>query len=180
MNDSLLSLKETQNLSRIAAEAVAGDFVEVGVFKGASAETLCQHLKDRQLHLFDTWQGIVSVHPEDKKTRSNFGIGRYATDQDSVVKRLKPYHNVYFYPGEFPDTYTTQIKKVALLHIDVDLYAPTKAALELFWDAIPTDGKIIVHDYPTFEGVRIAVDNFLKDRTHKLQQLTKEQVLIIK
>ena len=48
----------------------------------------------------------------------------------------------------------------AFVSIDADLYAPTAAALPLFWDRLSPGGVIMVHDYNStqFPGVGKAVN----------------------
>lgn len=163
-----------------ATSSLKGDIVEVGVYKGGTAFLVCQEKGDRKLHLFDTWKGIVSTSEEDKLTHSNFSIGRYSAELEPVKELLKEYNDVFFYQGEFPESYEKNIDKISLLHIDVDLYAPTRHALEIFWDKIERNGIIVLHDYPSFEGVRLAVDEALKGKDFIKVQTTKEQTIIIK
>lgn len=164
-----------------AVSDLSGDIVEVGVYKGGSAELICKEKGDKVLHLFDTWEGIVSTSPEDLLTHSRFSPGRYLASLEETKKRLEPYSNVLFYKGEFPETYQNNIDKISLLNLDVDLYKPTKFALEILWDKIEVGGIIVLHDYPFFEAVRLVVDNFLADKEYtKIQTFEKSQAIIIK
>lgn len=163
-----------------ATAELDGDIVEVGVYRGGTAWLMCQNKGERKVHLFDTWKGIVSTSEEDKLTHSNFSIGRYSADIEIAKDLLKEYKDVYFYQGEFPNSYQKNIDKISLLHIDVDLYAPTRHALEIFWDKIQPKGIVVLHDYPSFEGVRLAVDEALRDKDYVKIQTSKEQAIIIK
>ena len=48
------------------------------------------------------------------------------------------------------------------VHVDLDLYAPIKAALEQSWEQVVPGGVVLVHDYGCygFPGARTAVDEF--------------------
>ena len=59
-------------------------------------------------------------------------------------------------------------EKIALLHIDLDLYEGYKYSLEIFWDQIQTGGIILFDEYNEIEwpGATKAVNDFL--HTHNL------------
>ena len=50
------------------------------------------------------------------------------------------------------------------MHIDVDLYEPTKVILEKLYDKVTTGGIIIFDDYGAFAGTNKAVDDFFKNK----------------
>ena len=50
--------------------------------------------------------------------------------------------------------------KISLLHIDVDLYEPSKYILEKLFDKVTKGGIIIFDDYGAFAGTNKAVDDF--------------------
>ena len=50
------------------------------------------------------------------------------------------------------------------MHLDVDLYRPTHAGLELFYPLVSKGGFIVVHDYNAWPGARKATDDFLAGR----------------
>ena len=57
-------------------------------------------------------------------------------------------------------------QKIALLHIDLDLYDGYKYALELFWDQIQSGGIIVFDEFDTVDwpGATLAVKEFLESR----------------
>ncbi len=57
-----------------------------------------------------------------------------------------------------------QIREIAILHIDADLYESVKLCLEKFYDSVQPGGYIVLDDYGDWEGCRIATDEFLKKR----------------
>ena len=59
--------------------------------------------------------------------------------------------------------------RFALVHLDCDLYAPTRAAMEFFYPRLTRGGLLVVHDYASghWPGVVRAVDEFLADKPEK-------------
>jgi O-methyltransferase len=54
-------------------------------------------------------------------------------------------------------------EKFGLLHLDCDLYRPTKHSIEFFWPRIAPGGRIVVDDYGSnsARGVKEAVQEVL-------------------
>lgn len=48
-----------------AATKIAGDFAEVGVYRGGSAKLICEAKGERPLHLFDTFGGLPPTGEHD-------------------------------------------------------------------------------------------------------------------
>jgi hypothetical protein len=52
----------------------------------------------------------------------------------------------------------------AFVHVDVDLYQPTRDSLEFFFPRLAAGGALVVDDYnwARFPGARTAVDEFVR------------------
>jgi O-methyltransferase len=173
---------QTQRLKR---ENIRGDFAELGVYKGDTAEIL--HLLDgeRKLHLFDTFEGFcekdlkVEEGEAASYTRHNFAD----TSLEKVKKRLNGSKFV-FHKGYFPETAkAVEDVEFALVSMDADLYNPTKAGLEFFYPRLVPGGVIIVHDYnPKWSGIMKAVNEFAAAIPETAVPLTDKDssVMIIK
>ena len=62
--------------------------------------------------------------------------------------------------------------KIALLHLDMDIYSSTKFALNKLYKKMSPNGIILIDDYSTVEGATKAVDEFLKkNKKLKLNKL---------
>jgi O-methyltransferase len=74
-------------------------------------------------------------------------------------------------PGLFPDSIATVAlpERFVVVHLDCDLYEPTKAGLEYFCSRMAHGGLIIVHDYGSshWPGVKAAVDEVLSQRPER-------------
>lgn len=62
--------------------------------------------------------------------------------------------------------------RISLLHIDVDIYEPTKLALEILYDKVVPGGVIIMDDYGCVEGGTIAIEEFFSDKREEFQKLS--------
>jgi len=153
----LLNLRQLQN------EGIDGDFAELGVWRGNSAAVLAAHAaKDqRKLYLFDTFAGFDARDA----TRDRAKPGYFADTSIGYVRETVGHNSTTVYvPGYFPDSITPEVQstKFALVHIDCDLYAPMKAALEFFYPRTSRGGMMILHDYSsgTWSGATQAIDEF--------------------
>ncbi len=151
-------------------EGIDGSFVECGTMNGGSAGLMASIGKDRQIWLFDSWQGLPEPTKYDVKLSGEKGNkGRARGSREKVEELLfdKLRLNggrVHFVEGWFEDTITSHIDKVgkiALLHLDCDYYESVKLCLESLYDSIVERGLIIVDDYIDWKGCRKAVDEFV-------------------
>ena len=74
---------------------------------------------------------------------------------------------IEFHTGWFQDTVPTQAAKIgpiAVLRLDGDWYASTKVCLDHMYDQVSDGGFIIIDDYGTYDGCRLAVDEFFSSR----------------
>lgn len=61
--------------------------------------------------------------------------------------------------------------KISLLHIDVDVFEPTKLILENLWDKMVVGGILMLDDYGTVEGETRAVDEFFDNKNIIINKL---------
>jgi O-methyltransferase len=148
---------------RLEKEQVPGVFAEVGVYKGESARVLKALAPSRVLHLFDTFSGF----PASDLAGETGEAATYTTDNfrdtsvSAVLARIGGTEGVVVHEGYFPATAGGFSLPVALVSLDADLYAPTRAALDLFYPLLSPGGVILVHDYNAkWPGILRAVDEF--------------------
>jgi hypothetical protein len=154
-----------------------GDFAEVGVFHGLSAEVICRAKGENELWLFDTFEGMPKVGTQD----TLFEAGTYKGSLDGVKSRLSPWRGVHIIKGLFPQSATPVLdKQFAFVHLDVDIYESTRAALEFFYQRMIEGGIIISHDYGQAAGVRRAFDEFFCGKKEKVIELPMSQCAVIK
>ncbi len=150
-------------VERLKSENVQGAFAELGVYQGHTAEILHLMDQEREIHLFDTFEGFTQKDLENETgkaatyTKHNFAD----TSIERVKAKLKS-DKFVFHKGYFPEsTKSLQPQKYSLVSMDVDLYNPTKAGLEYFYPLLQKGGVLLIHDHkPDWPGIMKAVEEF--------------------
>lgn len=165
-----------------------GVVIELGVFKGASfirfatfRDTL-ESASSRKVIGFDAF-GQFPV-PADSTSSDKAFIAKFEADaghgiSDKELQQAldnKGIKNTELIRGDITKTLPAYLEqhrelRIALLHIDVDVYEPTKLALELLYQYIVPGGLIIFDDYGTVEGETVAADEFIKRHSLKIHKL---------
>lgn len=157
---------------------IKGEIAEVGVYTGGSAKLIAEMVPDKEIHLFDSFEGLPT--PEDVDPEK-FTEGQYGADLEDVRAYLSAYPNVHLYKGFFPATSgPIESKKFSFVHLDVDLYQSTKESLEFFYPRMSPGGVLLSHDYMTAEGVRKAFDEFMQDKPEALFESSWSQCFFVK
>jgi O-methyltransferase len=155
-----------------------GDFVEVGVYKGASAKLIASVKGDKNFHLFDTFEGLPPSSENDPGVHRQ---NQYRCSLESVQEYLSPYNNLHFHKGIFPDsTKGLPEAKYTFAHFDVDLYDGTVACLEYFYPRMMPGGIILSHDYGLLSGVEKAFDEFFADKPESVIEQPTTQCMVVK
>jgi len=150
-------------VQRLRQSQIPGVFVELGVYRGDSAAILHQMDPTRPFHLFDTFTGFTA---DDLKSETGeaatYTPDHFAdTNVSRVLKKIDGDHNIIIHQGYFPDTALGFNLPIALANLDADLYKPTRAGLELFYQNLSPGGVIMIHDYnDRWPGVMKAVNDF--------------------
>ena len=161
-----LRLSTTRLLAKELSErSVPGAVAELGVYKGVFAAELNRLYPDRELYLFDTFEGFDE---SEAAKDTSFGFSRSNagdfgdTDVSSVLARMPYPEKVHIHKGRFPETMPEDLPELCFVSLDPDLFEPTKAGLEHFWPKLSKGGVIVIHDYNStqFSGVKKAVREF--------------------
>ncbi|MCP4711866.1 MAG: macrocin-O-methyltransferase [Planctomycetes bacterium] len=149
-------------------EPIVGDIAEVGVFQGGTAKLIATLKKNRSLHLFDSFCGMLeTTDGKDLHQKGDFT----ETSVESVKKYLAEFAGIHFYPGWFPETAEpVKDKTFSLVHLDVDLYKSTLDALEFFYPRLNRGGFIVSHDYHSIvcPGVGEAFEKFFQGKPESI------------
>ncbi|MDO4489659.1 MAG: TylF/MycF/NovP-related O-methyltransferase [Lachnospiraceae bacterium] len=152
--------------TRIHDLKIQGVVAELGVYKGDLARKLNALFPDRDLYLFDTFEGFScnDIDIETEKDCSKAAEGDFSDTSVELVRSRMPHpQQVVFRKGYFPDTAVgLEDTTFALVSLDADLYAPILAGLRFFWPRLSKGGMILLHDYGNqrFHGARQAVEAF--------------------
>lgn len=143
---------------------------EAGVFAGDFAKWINYYYSDRNLHLFDTFEGFNENDLEYEKGKSDAKKGDYSNTSESIVISKMPYKDkVSIHKGYFPQSASNLEGEFCFVNLDLDLYEPTYAGLNLFSRKMVKNGVILVHDYfaTNFKGPKLAVDRFIEENSGK-------------
>ena len=93
-----------------------------------------------------------------EKSLQGKGIGNIELVKGNILETLDQYLERY------PFT------RIALLHIDTDVYEPAKYGLEKLFERVVKGGAIVFDDYATVEGETLAIDEFFKDKDYEFRK----------
>ena len=163
-----------------------GQVVECGVFKATSLvrwatfRELVESPFSRRIIGFD----IFGSFPRHDDAADN----QFAAHHDAVagqglslsqvreVLAHKGIRNVELVAGDVIETIPAYVAahpelRIALLHVDVDVYKPSKVALDALYELVVPGGLLVFDDYGTVAGETRAVDELLQAHGLTLHKL---------
>lgn len=166
---------------------IPGDVMELGVFKGGSLLQFCtfrellENENSRKIVGFDMFGEfpMTSKVSSDMEFIDNWNEsfkGEFISESDLYQSlAYKKFENVELVAGDILDTIDDYLKKypytqIALLHIDTDVYEPSKAGLEKLYDKVVKNGVVVLDDYATVEGETLAVNEFFADKNVEIKK----------
>lgn len=164
-----------------------GCIVELGVFRGSSfftwsnlLETFCAGDRYKKVFGFDHFEGLAPSDftskdgADDNTVHKN--VGGYKATAEEVRALVSMHNNDLLLPGsercrlvegDIVETLPKFLEenpglKINLLHFDMDLYKPTKYALELLYPLVVKGGIICFDEYGLipWQGETLAVDEY--------------------
>ncbi len=168
-----------QLVRRVLAQGIEGDLAECGCWKGTSAYQIAAAMQEAEsgsaLHIFDSFEGGLSDKKNEDINARIVQSGQqieqekqgFASSEKEVQDNLGGFDFVLYYRGWIPERFPeVEEQRFSFVHIDVDLYEPTKQSLEFFFERLHMGGVIVVDDYgyTQFPGAKRAVDEFLVGR----------------
>lgn len=167
-----------------------GCIVEIGVYRGASfftwsklLETFCPTDRRRKVFGFDHFLGLQDFHekdgamdPRDGKIPSGYSTHNVKEE----VERLVQIHNMdnlvsgvercRLIEGDIKDTIPKFLEenpglRICLLHLDADLYEPTKVALKHLYPLVIKGGYVVFDEYGLipWEGESRAAEEYFDE-----------------
>jgi hypothetical protein len=172
----------TFQMADYAAALPVGDVIECGCWHGHSTVAIATMLARRgftgKFHVFDSFEGGLSAFTEKDESyfkltdaEKRVQVKQFESDYDFVDSITRDFGFVELHRGWIPQSFETFAPgPIKFAHIDVDMYEPTKASLELFWEHMVPGGCIVVDDYNhgVFEGATRAVDEFLAGKAPRI------------
>jgi len=174
-----------------------GSIVELGVSRGISFFTFHKLLEilaptdtSKKVYGFDSFDGLTDFSDRDGSSStdaaSDKGIGGWSAsgveseifalaklfNQDNILARERS----RLIKGRVQESIPAFLKetpgvRISLLHFDMDLYEPTKFALEVLWDLVVPGGVIVLDEYglPPWGGEAAAFDEFCRERAIQIR-----------
>jgi O-methyltransferase len=151
-----------RSFAHARAQGISGDYLEFGVFKGASllhAQKLADALSLGAMRLigFDSFEGLPD---EADQRREVFYKGQYSCGEQQVRAWLSQngadWRRLILVPGFYDDTLNPQKKrelgltKCAVAMLDCDIYSSTKVALGWIDDIIGPGSVVILDDWDAY------------------------------
>ena len=175
-----------QAVKYVVRSPVPGAIVECGVWRGGSSmlaalALLEEGVSDRELWLYDTYEGMAEPGEHDRDFRGvaakELLEGADRQDEQSVwcyssldaVQRNMastgyPASRIRYVQGKVEDRIPAEMPgEIALLRLDTDFYESTYHELRHLFPRIAPGGILIIDDYGHWEGARRATDQFFRE-----------------
>jgi O-methyltransferase len=174
----------------LVRHGIEGDVVECGVWRGGSMQAIALTLMEqgdtsRDLHLFDTFQGMSEptehdFRVKDGRTADELMETRETTAKIWAMSSLEdvqegmgeldyPAERIHYHIGKVEETLPSEAPdRIALLRLDTDWYESTRHELVHLYDRLVPGGILMIDDYGYWDGSRRATDEWLEETGHPL------------
>jgi len=168
-------------LTMLATEAakVDGDFCEIGCYRGYTTVFLNKHLNEiapgKRYHAIDTFGGFVAkdvAHEKSARGKSSAhdtrALQKFTINSQCWFDRTMSHNGitrVKSHAMPVQDFVAEPGARFCFVMIDVDLYLPTKVAVEKFWPLLSPGGVLVIDDcqeHHVYDGSRQALEEFSK------------------
>lgn len=167
-------------LYRAIRAGVPGHVVELGCFAGETAGQMRRLLDatgqtDRQLHVYDSWEGVPEPSPEDTPADPRIGgftkgtcvCARANFDRHFETEGLPLPHVHSGWFAQIPDA--EYPSPIAFAFFDGDLYSSILDSFAKVYPKLSPGARIVVDDYEweVLPGVKLACEQFLRDKPER-------------
>lgn len=157
------------------------NFAECGCYKGHSSFALSKllerHKFESRFYIFDSFEGLSD--PTDNDLLADDGASyredlrallagpslKFVGDFDSYKDLMSGFEFVDVKKGWIPERFNeVQDSSFSLVHIDVDVYEPTRDSIDFFYKRLVPGGVIYIDDYsrPYWPGCDRAVNEYIE------------------
>ena len=147
------------------------DTAECGVYRGLGSWLICHYARQMgsscRHHCFDSFEGLSAPTPADVPRRDDvrsWHAGDMTASLDEVRRALRQFDGIEYHPDWIPQCFEAAAEqRFSFVHLDVDLYEPTRDALSFFHPRLVAGGILLCDDdgFLTCPGARRAVDEFV-------------------
>ena len=158
---------------------IDGLVAECGCWRGLSSYIMCHYWKQQDsgfkgdgYHVFDSFRGLSKPTETDALSDSlktqlveRFGSveGAYTASLSDIKTALSGFPEIQYHKGWIPRVFQNLPEaEYRFVHIDLDLYEPTRGAIEYFYPRLVNGGLIVCDDYGSllWAGAKQAVDSY--------------------
>ncbi len=180
-NERIYALIES--VRYIVHNDIKGDLLECGVYLGGSMMTvaltlMAEGVTDRELYLFDTYDGMPAPDERDVDYRGRPAMEEFLKNRisdvsstwvnaslesvrDAMALTGYPKEKIHFVKGLVEDTIPQKAPEtIALIRLDTDWYQSTLHEMTHLYPRLSPKGIVLVDDYGHFKGSRQAVDEY--------------------
>ena len=160
-------------LETVISDGIKGDVIETGVWRGgammfAKAVLMKHGDLDRKIWCADSFKGLPKQFGKDVEIGGDpemSGMTFLGVAQEDVMRNFELFglldQNVKFLKGWFHDTLpNAPIDTISVARLDGDLYESTMDALESLYPKIASGGFLIIDDYQSWKGCKLAVNEY--------------------
>jgi len=187
---SMTSIEQRINIFHLVMQVlvydVPGDLVELGCYSGHTAvliqKVLQRYAPNRQLHVYDSFEGLPDKSESDGQTP--FRKGWLSTTEARLINSFRKYDLPLpiIHKGWFENTLPTELPDaIAFAHLDGDFYSSIVVSLEHVYPRLSKGAVCVVDDYcdpaiypqgwNALPGVKKACDEFFSGKPEKVQYL---------
>lgn len=189
------------NLMQFLSQALPLDglIVECGCWNGLSSFVMCHyvrrydsHFRGAGFHICDSFAGLSTPTAADSLSdqtlfdlTQQFGTvtGAFSARLENVRSALAVFPEIAYHPGWIPESLQTLAEaEYKFVHVDVDLYTPTRGAVEYFYPRLVHGGLIICDDYGSlgWPGAKRAIDEYCARHNLPLLTISTAQAILWK
>ena len=121
----------------------------------------------RGYRIFDSFAGLSAPSQEDAIEGEGAQVGRlrhmtragnFAASLDKVKAALSAFPRIEYFPGWIPAAFPQEDgARYRFVHVDVDVYQPTRDSIDYFYPRLVPGGMIVCDDY-NWSGARQAIE----------------------
>lgn len=170
-----------------------GCVAECGCYRGLSSFLLCSCLRRHDARfdgagyeIYDSFCGLSDPQPEDALSSDSDEIvvhslraRNFAFPLEEVQRALAAFPGIGYGVGWIPGAFPNDERRYRFVHVDVDLYQPTRASLEYFWPRLVRGGVMVCDDY-NWGGARRAVEEFSAASSSRFSVTPNNQAVFTK
>ena len=172
-----------------SVRGLPGSSAECGAYRGVGSALICRALEGTYPtgaghFAFDAFEGLPEPVADDRAESGQWwSEGDLKTDRARVDRLLSPFPfahiEVGWIPERFPEVEDLQFR---LVHIDVDLYEPTRDSIEFFFPRLVPGGVLLLDDHGVMScpGARKAATEYFAKTGDPIVELPTGQAIVWK